>query len=244
MKPAIILFLIACLLGQNPKQAEAHRLVATSGAERISLIELYSSESCSSCPPADRWIGTLKDQAGLWRTFVPVVFHVDYWNDLGWIDILSSHSMTKRQHDEAQTWKQPAVYTPAVVIDGKEWKGWPSRGLPELEPSSIHLSVYQEKNGSFKIEIKDLPDAGSYNIVIARLGMNIGTSVKGGENSGKLLIHNFVVLDWDSQAIKGKFANTTFNLKNGYNKELQTAIAVWVEKSGVPGSLQAAGGYL
>ena len=103
---------IAALLGLYlalGTAANAHQLVARSGSGTIRLVELYSSESCSSCPPADRWMSTLKGHPGLWKSFVPVVFHVDYWNDLGWKDGLSASSMTKRQRDVAATWAYDAA---------------------------------------------------------------------------------------------------------------------------------------
>ena len=74
-------------------------LIGSSGAEQNQMLELYSSESCSSCPPADIRVSTLKAHPMLWKSVFPLVFHVDYWNDLGWKDELSSGTMTQRQID-------------------------------------------------------------------------------------------------------------------------------------------------
>src|SRR5271154_7473575 len=87
---------IGCLVGQAASPAE-RTLIASSGTSRVQLLELYSSESCSGCPPADAWVSELKEKSDLWKHVVPVVFHVDYWNYLGWKDGLSSDTMTKRQ---------------------------------------------------------------------------------------------------------------------------------------------------
>src|SRR5471030_956735 len=92
-----------------------------SGPARVSLVELYTSEGCSSCPPADKWLGTLRDDAGLWKTFVPVAFHVDYWNQLGWPDRFSSKANTQREYAYAGAWGSGNVYTPCFVRDGAEW---------------------------------------------------------------------------------------------------------------------------
>jgi len=93
----------------------------TSEPARVSLIELYTSEGCSSCPPAERWLGGLRSDPGLWKTFVPVAFHVDYWNRLGWPDRFSNRDFTQRQYAYAEGWSGGSVYTPCFVRDGAEW---------------------------------------------------------------------------------------------------------------------------
>ena len=225
---------------------EAHKLIAQSGLSHVQLIELYTSEGCSSCPPADKWISTLKNQKDLWTKFVPVVLHVDYWNDLGWRDGFSSHSMTKRQKDVAETWPNPAVYTPAVVLDGKEWRNWTNGELPNpVQNAPIQILVYQEKNGDFTVTILGLPaNHLEYSLKIAKLGMNINSKIGAGENSGKLLEHNFVVLAWDEKKINEKNASVKFHLDDKDNKTNKKAIAVWVEQATKPIPLQATGGYI
>ena len=84
----------------------------SSGPERIALIELYTSEGCSSCPPADRWLGALAGRQGLWKDFVPVEFHVNYWDSLGWKDRLSTPEFTAREYAYSSAWGAPNVYTP------------------------------------------------------------------------------------------------------------------------------------
>ena len=79
---AIILgMLVSGVLCADPGDAE---LVFSSGEQHVALIELFTSEGCSSCPPADHWLSALKSEPGLWKDFVPVAFHVDYWDDIGW----------------------------------------------------------------------------------------------------------------------------------------------------------------
>ena len=227
--------------------AGTHRLVAASGNKRVQLLELYSSESCSSCPPADKWIATLKDDAELWKKVVPLVFHVDYWNDLGWKDGLSSNSMTKRQQDIAQTWATPAVYTPAFVINGREWRGWSSGSLPTNSSSAeFSLEIFEDQYGDFSVTVKSLGVKSSPKplvVRIAKLGMSLNQQVTSGENSGKILNHNFAVLKWDAQTLSSGSGTVVFHLgkETGQNK---TAIAAWIETPGKPVPLQAAGGYL
>src|SRR5579859_334549 len=106
MKWICILILCACSM------ANAMAVTFQSSERQTSLLELYTSEGCSSCPPAEAWISNLKSRSGLWTDFVPVAFHVDYWNGLGWRDKLSSEEFSQRQRDYAQAWSAQDVYTP------------------------------------------------------------------------------------------------------------------------------------
>ena len=81
----------------------------SSGPAQVALVELYTSEGCSSCPPAERWLGELRTAPGLWRDFVPVAWHVDYWNRLGWPDRFSTKEFTARQYAVAAAWRSDSV---------------------------------------------------------------------------------------------------------------------------------------
>src|SRR5712671_5590397 len=95
-----------------------------SGATQTGLLELYTSEGCSSCPPAELWLSRLKESPKLWKDFVPVAFHVDYWDYLGWRDPWANKSFSERQHAYARAWRSDSVYTPGFVLNGKEWRAW------------------------------------------------------------------------------------------------------------------------
>jgi hypothetical protein len=84
---------------------------------QTALVELYTSEGCSSCPPAEEWFSTLSANPGLWKQFVPVAFHVDYWDDLGWKDSFATPAYTQRQRDYAAAWGSSSVYTPGFVLE-------------------------------------------------------------------------------------------------------------------------------
>ena len=88
------------------------------------LVELFTSEGCSSCPPADAWISQLKESPDLWKKIVPVAFHVDYWNNLGWRDRFAKPEFTARQRRYVAAWGGDSVYTPGFVVNGKEWRDW------------------------------------------------------------------------------------------------------------------------
>src|SRR5215207_1393013 len=115
-----------------------------SGENRVSLLELYTSEGCSSCPPAERWLGSLRDAPGLWRDFVPVALHVNYWDKLGWPDRFASKEFTEREYAYAAKWNNSSVYTPCFVRDGSEWRR-----------ESRAPSPTKEKAGELKITLSD-----------------------------------------------------------------------------------------
>src|SRR5438128_265914 len=100
----------------------ASSVVFESGPKKVQLLELFTSEGCSSCPPAEAWLARLVNHSRLWHEFVPVAFHVDYWNRLGWKDPFASAEWTKRQQTYAASWKAESVYTPAFVLNGREWR--------------------------------------------------------------------------------------------------------------------------
>src|SRR5438552_12328276 len=95
-----------------------------SGDMQTTLIELFTSEGCSSCPPADAWISQLKESPDLWKKIVPIAFHVDYWNNLGWRDRFAKPEFTARQRWYVAAWRGDSVYTPGFVVNGREWRSW------------------------------------------------------------------------------------------------------------------------
>lgn len=233
-----------------PSNADNKKLIAESGRDRVQVIELFSSESCSSCPPADEWVSHLKDKSELWKKFVPVVFHVDYWNYLDWKDEFSSHAMTQRQIDLAHRWTSGGggVYTPAFIVNGKEWPDWrnfTNHTLPpQNEKSNITLSIYQKTKNSYQVVVQGQKTNQKYTVRIARLGFDVTTNVRSGENSGKLLKHNFLVINWDSQNVSDKKTEVEFSFNDTNVKISKFAIAAWIEEDGNPTPLQATGAYL
>jgi hypothetical protein len=243
---------IAVILGimlSNTVSAAQNALIATSGYTKVELIELYTSESCSSCPPADIWFSNLKTNSNLWKHFVPVAFHVDYWNHLGWKDDYSSAEMTKRQVSVARLWGGGAgVYTPAVVRDAKEWKDWrhlSDRQIPiSTEATHLSLSVFRQPDGEFLVKVDGLKGDHHYILRVAKLGMNLSSTVTSGENSGKLLRHDFVVLDWISKSVNEQHSQSSFRFKDLSKKSSHFAVAAWIEEENNPSPLQAVGAYL
>jgi len=168
-----------------------------SSDKQVNLIELYTSEGCSSCPPADHWLSELKGKQGLWTDFIPVAFHVDYWDYIGWQDPYAHSRHTKRHYRYQENNNIRSVYTPAVVFNGSEWPSWRRSDLPDLK---------KPKAGQLNIDIKQdqltaqyqtkLPRNQSLVLNIAILGFDLTSKVKKGENKGRTLKHEFVVLGY------------------------------------------------
>jgi hypothetical protein len=168
-----------------------------SAATQVSLLELYTSEGCSSCPPAEAWLSRLKESPKLWKEVVPVAFHVDYWDYLGWKDPFASKAHTQRQHDYVAFWRSRSVYTPGFVLDGKEWRGWFNRDeLPGASNKTVGaLTARSEDRKQWTLRFQPTPGSGpSYDFHATLLGFDLTSDVKAGENRGRRLQHDFVVL--------------------------------------------------
>ena len=115
---------LLCLLAW-PLLAPAAPAAGTCSAQAAAaptVVELYTSEGCSSCPPADRWLSTLKGRPDL----VALAFHVNYWDKLGWPDRFASAAYTERQRALMRPSGASYVYTPQVIVNGQDWRGWPT----------------------------------------------------------------------------------------------------------------------
>jgi hypothetical protein len=210
-----------------------------SGETQTSLIELFTSEGCSSCPPAERWLATLHDTPGLWSDFVPVAFHVDYWNRLGWPDRFSTREFTQREYDYAAAWASSSVYTPCLVRDGAEWGG--SRSLAPSGAAAGKLTVSYDGTtlrAGFSPAVARADDA--FEIHAAILGGGITSRVTAGENSGETLHHEFIALAL-VHAPLGRDLTLPVPIVSGVTRH---ALAVWVTRRGELTPLQATGGWL
>ena len=213
-----------------------------SGRTKTHLIELFTSEGCSSCPPAEAWLSKLKDEAGLWRDFVPLAFHVDYWDRLGWRDPFAAKQWTARQYDYSSHWKSSSVYTPGFVASmGREWQ---DHRIPDAA---------KDEAGVLKIALRDndivtasFTPAGntarSFDVHVARLGFDLNINVKAGENSGRKLLHDFVVLSLADAPLNG--GSKELRLAAGPGDPTRQASAAWVTESGQLDPVQATGGWL
>lgn len=244
----IILFaLSSAALSVN---AQTNRLQFQSAPERTALLELYTSQGCSSCPPAEAWLSGLKDSPRLWKDFVPVAFHVDYWNSLGWKDAWSDAEFSERQRSYAQLWHAENIYTPEYVLNGKEWRNWfGGKNGPKSDGERAGiLTVTSTDTNRWQVSFvpEKISDA-HYEIHAALLAGGIISDVKAGENRGRKLPHDFAVVNLvqigmtTSNAVaKGRFIFPASTKNPGQTR----ALAVWVTRAGELEPLQTAGGWL
>ncbi len=234
MRSLLLFVLVAVPLVAAPRQF-------TSGETRTRLLELYTSEGCSSCPSAETWLGGLRDAPGLWRDFVPVAFHVVYWDRLGWRDRFASKEYTARQYAYSGQWGADTVYTPGFVLDGVEWR----KSLGQHPPSASAekagvLSVEYADDGTCRVKFDA---SGDHEVHAALLGGGITSVVKAGENRGRTLRHEFVALALGRAPLENGRAQLSLPvpLDKAFSRR---ALAVWVTRRGELTPLQAAGGWL
>ncbi|WP_243637370.1 DUF1223 domain-containing protein [Parashewanella curva] len=96
------------------------------------FMELYTSQGCNSCPPAETWLSSFVDNKQLWQRYFPIAFHVTYWNYLGWKDPFSQRQFSKRQYKHLNALNIRQVYTPEFVVNGHEWRGWFDRNTKQI----------------------------------------------------------------------------------------------------------------
>jgi hypothetical protein len=163
------------------------------------LVELFTSEGCSSCPPADRALAFLdKEQPYPQAEVITLALHVDYWNSLGWKDEFSTALFTQRQELYAEKLKVDSTYTPQMIVDGKiefvgSDTGKAARAIAEAAKVQKGKIEIVKNNDKLSVKITDLPVHENSNIFLAIAEDNLISNVGRGENSGKKLEHQSVV---------------------------------------------------
>ena len=225
---------------------QAADVTIQSGPARVHLLELFTSEGCSSCPPAERWFATLRASPRLWKDFVPVAFHVDYWDGLGWKDRLASAANTARQRTYASAWGSSTVYTPGFVLDGREWRGRDIGAIPTSAGNVGILSVRVREGGEIAVAFQPAANGAiHWQADVALLKSGLATDVKAGENTGRTLPHDFVVLAHESAAMSASGVEVRATLKLPLPRDRALSeVAVWITEAGKTEPVQAAGGAL
>src|SRR5215471_14299493 len=230
---AVIMIWLAAsyVFASDPKTFE-------SSETQSSLIELFTSEGCSSCPSAEKWMSALKLNQDLWKKTVPIAFHVDYWDRLGWRDRFAKPEFTSRQQHYAAAWGGDSVYTPGFVVNGKEWRSWFGGNAPPASSTKVgvlRMSLGDDRQFTATF-IPATTQPRSLTLNVALLGNDLQSDVKRGENSGRKLRHDFVVLD----LIKVDMANESNRwtgsgavpMRSGNDKP--SALAAWITENAIP----------
>ena len=163
--------------------------IARSTAQQTLLIELYTSEGCNSCPPADRWLSSLKGRPQV----LAAAFHVDYWDRLGWVDRFGSPRHTERQAQQQRSSGAGFSYTPQVLANGRDWRGAPT--LPLLDKPAL-VQVVAQRVSAQRVAVQVLPKPGAPRQLAlwwALLDDGLVSVVRAGENQGVTLHHDHVV---------------------------------------------------
>ena len=169
-----------------------------SGHNKLPVLELYTSEGCSSCPPADQWLSQLKGQ-----TAVVQAFHVGYWDQLGWVDRFAAPAYTARQRQVAAWNQQNSIYTPQAVLNGKDWRNWGGRleRLP-AETGLADIRLQQLATDQFEATVTPLVGAPTHWSAYWTVTENgYSSKVRAGENAGAFLQHDFVVRQYSSAGV-------------------------------------------
>ena len=185
--------------------AQAGQCVARSGERTVALVELYTSEGCSSCPPADRWLSSLEGRYS--GQVVPLSLHVDYWDYIGWKDPYAKGEFSKRQRKMTQLQRRALVYTPQVMLQGQDFMRWGTSAFDEAvarinaQPAKALISLRIGSLAQNGIEVEARAeltgtagtDAALY---LAAYENKLVSQVGAGENRGRTLKHDYVVFEW------------------------------------------------
>lgn len=186
--------LAAALLTTTVPAAAAAAAACTvqSDAARPHLVELYTSEGCDSCPPAEQWMSTLRKHPDL----IGLEFHVDYWDSSDWHDPFSDHAYTLRQQALARLGNRDQIFTPQIWLDGRVWNNWPKAAPPQPpDLPAPRLTVSATVNDD-ALELQadvDVAGTAARRIFVALSENALSEQVRGGENRGKTLRHDEVV---------------------------------------------------
>jgi hypothetical protein len=193
--------LLVVLLGlANPILAE-QIYKAVSSPYRVAMLELYTSEGCSSCPPADRFISKLKDSELSDQRLVPLAFHVTYWDYIGWRDPFANAQYDDRQHKQALLNASKIVYTPQFMMNGKDFRRYRhlhtdiTRINAQPAPVSLEIAARPGQDGlAVNVNVERMHGFDGDTIVyIALYEHNLSSAVTAGENEGEQLRHDYVV---------------------------------------------------
>jgi hypothetical protein len=197
----LMLTLTAVLL---PAAVPAAPCRAQSGPEQAALIELYTSEGCSSCPPADLWLAELAAEPALSGKVVPLALHVDYWDHLGWRDRFAQPGFSARQRALTAAQGSATVFTPQVMVNGRTTQDW-SRNTAfrqrmaaiNAQPAKVDLTLeILPASDAWQVQIQGRLQphlsAARAGVFVALYQNGLASPVTAGENAARQLRHERV----------------------------------------------------
>ena len=175
---------------------------AASNATTIGIAELYTSEGCDSCPPADKWFSTLNVKKD---GVVPLAFHVDYWDYIGWKDRFANAAFSERQRDSVRRQGGRTSYTPQVILNGQDLRPWSNQSrfsasvkslgarAPRASIALDFTSPGTRLDVALTATLAEMPDRADAAVFLAITESNLASRVTAGENRGVTLKHDHVV---------------------------------------------------
>lgn len=203
------------------------------------VVELFTSEGCSSCPPADEFLASLDEKQPVPGVeIIALEQHVDYWNQLGWRDPFSSPALTARQQFYALTFRAADIYTPQMVVEGaKEFVGNDQpRALREIHAASRRPQAnvrLESHSGVLALRVGNLPSdeaGGEFDVLLAVTEKHLSQEVRRGENAGHVLRHSAVVRSLNRVGVVDRRKSNSFatevklNLDKRWNRENLRAV--------------------
>ncbi len=237
------LFIIYLFLFSN--YLFAQEIVLSSKNKQAIFIELFTSQGCSSCPSAEEYINKFITNEKLWDKYIPIVFHVDYWNYIGWKDVFAQAEFSARQYRYAKLKYVRTVYTPAFIVNGRVWRKGFLNSYPQvkgLDKGLLTVKVAGDKiEASYKSEISNADDL---KMNLAILGMGMLVNITAGENEGRKAKHNFVVLAYTGKHSADKYWQLSMPKLKQHIAAKRYAVVAWVSSMNDPAPLQAVAGWL
>ncbi len=209
-----------------------------SGKYQTALLELYTSEGCSSCPPADRWFNQLVKAPGTGLDVLALAFHVDYWDYIGWKDIYADPTFTNRQRHLARVNRQSSVYTPEFFLNGAESRGT-ARVIAKIQSinnilSTVNLElILQPHKHKIELHLNSQFDAKINPLVqFVVFENNLSSDIKSGENSGRKLNHQQVVRYLSPEQVLTSEISETINIQPKWKQQNLGVGAIVKSKNG------------
>lgn len=230
LQPRLALGLVALAAGYS--------LPAAAQETTPVVVELYTSQGCNSCPPADAFMGELVRQPGV----IALSFHVDYWNYLGWHDPFSNKKFTYRQKEYAMSLRQTGVYTPQMVIQGKRGEIGTDRkavqqAIADARKAKPAATVLLEKldGGRLRATVSAAAEAKGANVYLALFDRRHSTKIPRGENEGKTLTNHHVVREWRKLGqFEGEKAEFSFTAASDKGEKRSGAVVIVQQGKGGP----------
>ena len=197
LHPALLSISLTLLAAASMANAANESCTTVSSATVPTIIELYTSEGCNSCPPADQWLSqTVARTRGMKdKNVIPLAFHVDYWDYIGWKDAFAQPAFSQRQTTLAKSGGASGVYTPQVFVNGKDDRSWTrGSGTASATPASTKFSLTSQWQADGLLLSGKLAEANpALRLRYAVTENGLATAVKAGENKGETLKHDAVV---------------------------------------------------